>query len=114
MRVRSVSHPGPASALRPVCGPRAVPGRAALRLRSNPAALAADLRDEFGDVAALRVLGRDVVVVQRPDAAAELLRDADRAFAAAPVYGFALGTRRDRGSPAYGCPQPGRARRTTT
>ncbi|MGC5255227.1 cytochrome P450 [Gordonia sp. DT218] len=83
--------------LRPVCGRRGIPLSSTIRLRRDPTGLAESLRAEFGDIALTSALGHDVVVAQGPEAAWQLVRDPDRAFANAPVYGFALGGLFERG-----------------
>lgn len=97
MRHRTLARPSAESTLRPVRGPRSLPLHNVLRLRSDPASLAHDLRVDYGEVAFVSALGRDVVVVQGPEALGELVRDADRAFRNEPVYGFALGRLFERG-----------------
>ncbi len=74
-----------------VRGPRWGSLRAGRRLTRDPHAVAAQLRAEYGDVAFVTALGRDVVIVQGPALAEELLHDRDRAFANGPVYDFAIG-----------------------
>lgn len=97
MRHRILSDPDPVSTLRAVRGPAILPIRAAMRVRSDPAGFALELRQRYGDLSVLRVMGRDIVVAQGPELASELVRDADRAFANEPVYGFALGSLFERG-----------------
>ena len=97
MRTRTLTRPEPTSSLRPVRGPRDWPLRSAARLQSDPYGLAQDLRRNYGDVSSIRVLGRDVVIAQGPEAAWQLVRNHGRTFANAPVYDFALGRFFERG-----------------
>ncbi|NMO05225.1 cytochrome P450 [Gordonia sp. TBRC 11910] len=97
MRYRNLSRPNPTSSLRPVTGPRTLPLRSTLQLLDDPASVAQSLRRDVGDIAFTTALGRPIVVAQGPEAAAELLADADRAFANHPVYSFALGSLFERG-----------------
>lgn len=111
MRLRVLAHPDSSSTLRPVMGPRGLPMSAARQLRSDPARLATSLRARVGDISFVSALGRDIVIAQGPDAAAELLRDADRAYANGPVYGFALGSVFERGILLMDAPDHRRHRR---
>ena len=97
MRHRTLTRPRNNSTLLPVRGPRSLPLQSALRLRADPAQFAENLRADYGDIAFITVLGRNIVIVQGPEALGELVRDADRAFRNEPVYGFALGTLFERG-----------------
>lgn len=97
MRTRTLTRPNSTSSLRAIDGPREWPLRSAMRLQSDPLQLAAGLRRHYGDVSSIRVLGREVIIAQGPEAAWQLVRNPGRDFANAPVYDFALGRFFERG-----------------
>lgn len=97
MSDRVLAAPDPDSTLRAVRGPRGLWLTSARRIRSDPTAFAQALRHTHGDIAYVTALGRDVVIAQGPQAAAELLGNRDHAFVSEPVYRFALGRIFERG-----------------
>ena len=70
MRHRTLTRPRNNSTLLPVRGPRTLPLQSALRLRADPAQFAENLRADYGDIAFITVLGRNIVIVQGPEGSA--------------------------------------------
>ncbi|MDF0528662.1 cytochrome P450 [Tsukamurella sp. 8F] len=94
---RSLGVPATRADLKAVPGPRWNPIRSARMLVRDPSALARTLHQQYGEVAFVNALGRDVVIAQGPALAEEIVRNRDRAFANGPVYGYAIGRFFQRG-----------------